>query len=42
MWKILEWVVGSVLVDVLSVGWGKRADSDRSRVLKLISDKKLR
>ena len=27
MRKILEWVVGSVLVGILSVGWGKRADS---------------
>jgi hypothetical protein len=25
--KILEWVVVSVLVGVLSVGWGKRVDS---------------
>ena len=33
MWKILEWVVGSVLVGALSVGWGKRADSAANSAL---------
>lgn len=31
--KILEWAVGSVLVGVLSVGWGKRADSAANSAL---------
>ena len=33
MRKILEWAVGSVLVGVLSVGWGKRADSAANSAL---------
>ena len=33
MRKILEWAVGSVLVGVLSVGWGKRAESAANSAL---------